>query len=69
MNIYEKRKKALQLLEEFKSWTTHPSSTGNSVVLLGLTRDILHGSESEVDYLIENLKAQNHTYLMKKLKS
>jgi hypothetical protein len=69
-DIHKKRGIALKLLDEFKSWHAMPDWSGNihdQVIIFGLTKDILAGTEAEVDRLIADLEKQNHNSLMKKL--
>jgi|TARA_R110000851_G_C12789686_1_gene536242 hypothetical protein len=70
--IHKKQGTALKLLEEFKAWNfpTMESDGPNSaarIILFGLTKDILTGTEAELDRLIVDLEKQNNISLMKKL--
>jgi hypothetical protein len=68
--LYKKRGTALRLLDEFKAWHfTCITGDGDKLLICGLTRDILIGTEDDVDQLIENLEKQNSQSLMKKLAS
>jgi|TARA_R110000851_G_scaffold51669_4_gene122572 hypothetical protein len=68
--LCNKRANALKLLEEFKAWHAMPDWSGNihdQVIIFGLTKDILTGTEAEIDRLIVDLEKQNSKSLMKKL--
>ncbi len=68
--MLEKRRQAFSHLEEFKEWHgMDKTRSGTQILLLGLYRDIMRGTEEEVDYLIESLQEQNNTALMEKLQS
>jgi len=65
-----KRAQALRLVDEFKEWyckQTGELSEDEQIVIMGLTRDILRGTESEVDRLTELIDERNQQALMRKL--
>ncbi len=65
-----KRAQALRLVDEFKEWyckQTGELSEDEQIVIMGLTRDILRGTESEVDRLTERIDERNQQALMRKL--
>jgi len=68
----DKRGKALKLLEEFKSWYMEDcqgniTSNDHMIIIVGLMRIAICGTESEVDSLIEGFEARNSQALMKKM--
>ena len=66
--MYQKRAEALLLLDDFKKW--HMDALvrqGDQILYLGLMRDILRGTEKQVDHLIESLTDRNSKALLKKL--
>lgn len=66
----EKRANALKELESFKKWylmSWDEVRDGNMLLILGLTRDILRGTEKEVDRLQEHLEERNQAAFMKKM--
>jgi hypothetical protein len=64
----KKRAEALRQLDEFRAWYLgNPAGQGNQLLYLGLTRDILRGTEERVDQLIENLTEKNGQALLLKL--
>jgi hypothetical protein len=64
-----KRGKALALLDEFKEWYAINDSVDHMLILNGLQRDIMRGTEDEVDRLIERITEKNQAALMKKLET
>ena len=73
--IHKKRLIALRLFEEFKSWHWESGQFNsepnihNQVIIYALMKDILTGTEDDVDRLIGNLEKQNSQLLMNKLAS
>jgi hypothetical protein len=67
--MLNKRGKALALLDEFKEWYNVNDSVDNLLILTGLHRDIIRGTEAEVDRLIERMTEKNQQALMKKLET
>jgi len=65
--MHNKRGKALALLDEFKEWYAINDSVDHMLILNGLQRDILRGTEDEVDRLIERMTEKNQEALMTKL--
>lgn len=65
--MMRKRGQALKLLEDFKEWYPTNHKQGNMLLIMGLTRDILRGTEEEVDRLIISLENMNQTAFLKKL--
>lgn len=67
--MMKKRGQALKLLDDFKGWygnRTH-NQVAEQILIMGLTRDILRGTEKEVDRLIEHLEERNQAAFLKKL--
>lgn len=62
-----KREQAIKILHDFKKWYDLKDSTDNMLVYIGLHRDIMHGTEAEVDRLIERMEEKNQQALMQKL--
>lgn len=65
--MMSKRSQALKLLDDFKEWHIPEPSSGDQLIVVGLTRDILRGTEDEVDLLIERLEERNQMAFIKKL--
>lgn len=65
--MMQKRGQALKLLEDFKEWYADSPNLGSMIVIAGLTRDILRGTEEEVDRLIVSLEDRNQAAFLKKL--
>ena len=64
----KKRAEALRQLDDFKAWYLElQPGTGDQILYLGLLRDILRGTEKQVDHLIESLTEKNGQALLKKL--
>lgn len=65
----EKRSHASELLEDFREWygLENVDDSHVAVIVFGLYRDIMRGTESELNRLIENLEERNSRALMKKL--
>ena len=65
-----KRRIAMQKLREFKEWQqVRENDTSFDIVMIGLLRDIIRGTEDELDWLIKSLQQRNETSLMKKLET
>lgn len=69
-----KRVDALSLLDDFSKWYGFDTigKTGDpakNLVIIGLTRDILRGTETEVDDMIDHLTERCEQALMKKLET
>lgn len=62
-----KRARAIEILQEFKKWYNLKDSTDNMLILSGLYRDIMRGTETEVDRIIERMEEKNQQALMQKL--
>lgn len=62
-----KRAQAIEILQEFKKWYNLKDSTDNMLILSGLYRDIMRGTETEVDRIIERMEEKNQQALMQKL--
>ena len=68
----EKRAQATSLLREWREWhkDIHGyQSTVTDILVLGMLRDIVRGTEKDVDWLIFSLDDQNNKALMEKLGS
>lgn len=68
--LFDKRTKALGLLEDFKKWhmsESHLMKDGEKLLIISLTRDILSCDEDELDRLIDGLVERNDRALMKKM--
>lgn len=64
----EKRQRAFALLDEFTEWQgLDKTKSGTQIILIGLNRDIIRGTEKELDDLIANMEERNHQSLMKKM--
>jgi len=72
LRMAEKRATATQLLKEWGEWhkDIHGyQSTGSQILVLGMLRDIVRGTEKDIDWLIYSLENKNNEALMKKLSS
>jgi|TARA_B110000240_G_C13107535_1_gene286963 hypothetical protein len=67
--LHNKRGVALRLLDEFKSWHYTRNTGVEQLLISALMKDILIGTEDDVDKLIDNLEKQNSQSLMNKLAS
>lgn len=69
MRMARKRAYALRALDEFKEWRTNKVNpqVAEQMVIMGITRDILRGTEEEVDRITANLEEKNQESLLKKL--
>lgn len=65
--VMQKRGIALKQLDEFKKWNHVGTNQHNMLIIMGLTRDILRGTEDEVDDLINSMSERNQEALMKSL--
>lgn len=66
----EKRSRGLSLLEDFKKWyhlDPIMNLAGDGILVVGLTRDILRGTESEIDRLTMHLEEKCQQALLKKM--
>jgi hypothetical protein len=67
--MHKKRLIALKLLEEFKAWNYTRNTLAEQLLISALTRDIITGTEDDVNRLITNIEKKNSQLLMKKLAS
>lgn len=65
----KKRGAAFEALDEFKKWYGKRDGVDDMIVFIGLTRDIMRGTEEEVDRLILVLEQRNQEAFFKKLSS
>jgi len=65
--LISKRSDALDKLNKFKDWYLSSMNKHDSVILWGLKRDILCGTEDEIDKLMADLDIQNQNALFKKM--
>jgi len=64
----EMRARALDLLDDFREWQSMDATkVGNQIIIIGLQRDILRGTEDELDRLISEMEDRNNQSLMKKM--
>lgn len=66
--IAQKRVEAFKALEEFKKWHLDTSRPNGQLLYVALTRDILQGTEDEIEYLIESLTDRNLRAFERKLR-
>jgi hypothetical protein len=65
--VMQKRGIALRHLDDFKKWNHVGLNQHSMIIIIGLTRDILRGTEDELDDLIDSLSERNQTALMESL--
>lgn len=62
-----KRINAMSLVDEWFQWQNSPKNDNYRIIYIGLVRDAMRGTETEVDNLIVKLTEMNQESLLEKL--